>query len=95
MDEEMPVENTLSCQEVVGLVTEYLENALFPEMQRQFEEHVAACSDCTKYVEQIRQTTGILHQIEREPVSPLLKQKLLQTFLNWKKGLHVNGADIG
>ncbi len=94
MDEEMPVENTLSCQEAVGLVTEYLENALFAEMQRQFEEHVAACPDCTKYVEQMRQTIDILHHVEREPVSSLLKQKLLRTFHNWKKGLHVNGADI-
>lgn len=95
MDEEMPVENTLSCQEVVGLATEYLENALLPEMRRQFEDHVAACPDCTKYVEQMRQTIGIIHQVVREPVSPLLKQKLLQTFHNWKKGLHVNGAHIG
>lgn len=94
MDEDTPVDNSLSCQEVVGLVTEYLENALLPEMQRQFEEHVVACPDCTKYVEQIRHTIGLLHQVVQEPISPLMKQKLLQMFHNWKKGLAVNGADI-
>ena len=53
----------LSCQELVELVTDYLEGALSPADLRRFEHHIAACSDCTRYLEQLRTTielTGTL-----------------------------------
>ena len=36
----------LNCQEVVELVTDYLEQALLPETQEQFEEHIEKCPGC-------------------------------------------------
>ena len=33
----MSINDTLSCQEVVELVTDYLENALLPEMRKRLE----------------------------------------------------------
>jgi putative zinc finger protein len=38
--------NTLPCQEVVELVTEYLERTLLPEMQTKVDEHLAQASQC-------------------------------------------------
>ena len=47
----------LNCQEVVELVTDYLEQALLPETQAQFEEHIgnarAAISTWNKYSKQL------------------------------------------
>ena len=80
----MPINETLSCQEVVELVTDYLENALLPEMRKRFEEHAAECPGCETYIEQIRQTISILHQIAKQQVSPASSQELLQFFHNWK-----------
>ena len=46
-------QDVLTCQEVVELVTDYLENALLPRTQTLFEEHVAGCPGCTNYVYQV------------------------------------------
>ena len=78
--------NSLSCQEVVELVTEYLENTLISEIRKQFEDHLADCPGCTNYVQQIRLTIDMLHQLAQEPAFPGTKQELLRFFRNWKKG---------
>ena len=84
----MPTEDELSCQQVVELVTDYLENALLPEMQKRLEEHVAECPGCENYIEQMQLTINMLHQIARASVFPATKQELLQLFRDWKKGSH-------
>ncbi len=81
----MAIEDRLSCQEVVELVTEYLENALLSEVHEQFEEHFANCPGCTNYVQQVRLTIDMLHQLAQEPAFPGTKQELLQFFRNGKK----------
>jgi anti-sigma factor RsiW len=81
----MADDNAITCQEVVELVTDYLENVLLPEMRQQLEEHIAECPGCETYLEQIRQTIGMLRQIGEKPASPETKQKLLQAFRQWKK----------
>jgi predicted anti-sigma-YlaC factor YlaD len=80
----MPINDTLSCLEVVELVTDYLENALLPEMRKRLEEHIAECPGCETYIEQIRQTISMLHQIAKQQVSPATKQELLQFFHRWE-----------
>jgi len=49
----MRIDDALTCQEVVELVTEYLENTLLPEMRKRLEEHVVECSGCENYIEQV------------------------------------------
>ena len=81
----MPTEEELSCQQVVELVTDYLEKALLPEMRKRFEEHVAGCPGCENYLGQVQRTIDILHQIGRTETFPATKQELLQLFRDWKK----------
>jgi hypothetical protein len=81
----MANENEITCQEFVELVTDYLEHVLLPEMRKQFEKHAGDCPGCESYLEQVRKTVNILHQIEEEPVSPATRQKLLQAFGQWKQ----------
>jgi predicted anti-sigma-YlaC factor YlaD len=82
----MQTEDELSCQQVVELVTNYLENALLPEMRERLDAHIAECSGCVRYFEQMQLTIAMLHQIARESVFPATKQELLQLFRDWKKG---------
>src|SRR5947209_10781737 len=42
------------CIELVELVTDYFEGALSEGDRRRFEEHLAACGPCVRYVEQLR-----------------------------------------
>lgn len=76
----------LSCQEVVELVTDYLEQALLPEMRAQFEKHVEECPGCSTYIEQVRHTITMLRKLAEQSIFPETKQELLEIFRNWKQG---------
>ena len=77
--------DNLSCQEVVELVTDYLEQALLPEKRVQFEEHIADCPGCDTYIEQVQQTIVMLRNLAKQPMFPETKQELLEIFRNWKR----------
>jgi predicted anti-sigma-YlaC factor YlaD len=79
-------QNQLNCREVVELVTDYLEQALVPEMQAQFEEHIAECPGCDTYLAQVRQTIMMLRKLSELQMFPESKQELLEIFQNWKQG---------
>jgi anti-sigma factor RsiW len=89
----MTIDDALTCQQVVELVTKYLENTLLPARRKQLEEHVADCPGCETYIEQIRQTIGLLHLLAAEPAFPAMKQELLQRFRKWKKDTSLKEAD--
>jgi predicted anti-sigma-YlaC factor YlaD len=71
---------TITCQEFVEMVTDYLENVLLPETRRQFEEHAELCPGCETYLEQIQQTIVMMRRIGEETPTLETKQKLLQVF---------------
>lgn len=76
---------TITCQEFVEMVTDYLENVLLPETRRQFEEHVELCPGCETYLEQIQQTIVMMRRIGEETPTPETKQKLLDVFHQLRK----------
>jgi len=90
---KMTINDALACQDVVELVTEYLENAQLPETRKQLEEHIADCPGCATYLEQVRQTIGMLHQLAQEPAFLASKHELLQLFRNWKPGASTQKGD--
>jgi predicted anti-sigma-YlaC factor YlaD len=53
----------LSCQELVELVTDYLEGALAAHEEALVVAHLRDCSDCLRYIGQIQQTTRLLAQL--------------------------------
>ena len=73
-----------SCQELVELVTDYLEGALTPADLRRFEEHVARCDACTEYLHQLRRTIQAVGAITPEDLSPESEAELLAVFQSWK-----------
>ena len=74
----------LSCQELVELVTDYLEGALTPELRARFEAHIAHCSGCQTYLEQMRATIRTTGTLTPESVSPDAEQTLLDAFRGWR-----------
>ncbi|HZU02582.1 MAG TPA: zf-HC2 domain-containing protein [Ktedonobacteraceae bacterium] len=82
----MPIDDeSLTCQQVVELITDYLENVLLAQTRKRLEEHMANCPGCETYMEQIRQTINLVHTLAEEPASPETKQELLQLFRKWKQ----------
>jgi predicted anti-sigma-YlaC factor YlaD len=75
----------LNCQEVVELVTDYLEQALLPDTLAKFEEHVAECPGCDTYIEQVQQTIRMLRKLAEQPMFPETKEELVEIFRNWKQ----------
>jgi anti-sigma factor RsiW len=79
----MTVADAISCQELVELVTDYLEGALEAADLRRFEEHIATCGKCTDYLAQLRATIEAVGRITPEDVSPEAEQELLVVFRGW------------
>jgi anti-sigma factor RsiW len=50
----------LNCDELVELVTDYLDGALDGDSERRVADHLSGCDGCTTYVDQIRQTITVL-----------------------------------
>ncbi len=81
----MPHSRALSCNELVELVTEYLEGSLPETDQVRFEEHLQLCEPCRIYLQHMRQTIRTLGRLPEEAISEHAKQVLLHAFRNWKK----------
>ena len=75
----------LTCQELVELVTEYLENCIAPDERVRFEAHIMVCPGCRTYLEQMRQTIRATGRLTQESLDPKTRDKLLALFRNWKR----------
>ena len=73
----------LTCAELVELVTDYLEGNLPDGERRRFEAHIASCDDCTRYLDQIRETIAIAGRIEPDDLSDEARSELLAAFRDW------------
>lgn len=79
----MKLERELACQQIVELVTGYLDDALGAVERERFEEHLVFCDGCANYLEQMRATisltggAGLL-------LPPALESRLLDAFNDWR-----------
>jgi predicted anti-sigma-YlaC factor YlaD len=73
-DEEM------TCQELVELITAYLEDAMDGPTLAKFEEHLSWCDGCGHYIEQFRVTIRTVGRIKDEDIEPAFRDRLLEAF---------------
>ena len=76
----------VTCQELVELVTDYLEGALAPAELRRFEEHIALCDGCREYLEQLRRTIELTGTVTLDDLTPEAESELLYAFRTWHAG---------
>ena len=74
----------LTCQELVELVTAYLDGALPDEQLRLFEAHLAGCGGCRRYLDQMRTTIELTGRLEEESLDPSARDALLEAFRSWR-----------
>ena len=79
------IADQLSCQELVELVTEYLDDAPPLADRARFEAHIAGCDGCTGYLEQIRLTIASTGRLAPEQLDPAAEAALLDAFRDWKR----------
>jgi anti-sigma factor RsiW len=75
----------LSCQELVELVTDYLEGALDQRDLRAFEAHLAGCDGCTEYLGEMRTTIRVVGTLTPNDLTQAAETALLQAFRDWKR----------
>jgi anti-sigma factor RsiW len=81
-----PAGDELACQELVELITDYLERSLTPADNARFEVHIKGCQDCRTYLEQMRQTIRTVGRLREETIDAAARDPLLLAFRDWKAG---------
>jgi len=75
----------LRCQELVELVTDYLEGALAPDVVERFERHLLNCPFCDEYLAQIRRTIALTGRLHVDALDPKVGDELLYAFRRWRE----------
>jgi anti-sigma factor RsiW len=73
----------MSCQEVVELVTAYLEGGLPAAQTALVEQHLNFCEGCVWYVEQLRGTIAAVGRITEPDIATEDRDRLLTAFRGW------------
>ena len=79
----MRLDRELACQDVVELVTAYLEDALEPFDRERLEEHLVFCDGCQNYLEQMRTSIRLSGRVE-DALPVELETQLLEAFRGWR-----------
>ncbi len=74
----------LTCEELVELVTDYLDGALDRDTEGRFVLHVTSCPGCETYLEQFRMTIATIGSLPPESLDPRVRDDLLAAFRGWR-----------
>jgi anti-sigma factor RsiW len=61
----------LACQELVELVTDYLDGALAPDLAASIDAHIADCPGCHSFLDQMRATMRLLGRLPTAEVEQM------------------------
>jgi anti-sigma factor RsiW len=73
----------LTCDQVVELITDYVEGSLSWRDRRRFEAHLSGCDHCTEFLRQMRTTIALTGSLADDELSPLRQSELLTLFRRW------------
>jgi anti-sigma factor RsiW len=74
----------ITCRELVGIVTEYLEGTLDADDRARFESHIGRCAGCRAYLDQVRKTIAMTGRLSEDDIAPSMRDTLLGAFRDWK-----------
>jgi anti-sigma factor RsiW len=74
----------MACQELVEVITDYLEGTLPPRDRARFEAHLALCDPCVVYLEQMRETIALVGRVPLSGLSGPMRDELLEAFRDWR-----------
>ena len=77
-------EYSMDCNELVELVTAYLDDALDPGTRGRFDEHLLECDGCENYLQQFRETVRTVGRIRDDELDPAFRKRLLDAFKDFR-----------
>lgn len=79
-------EENLTCQMLVEVITDYIEETMPPGERQQFEAHLAICPGCVTYLTQMRQTIAAVGHLHVDMFESAAQAELVLLFQEWKNG---------
>jgi anti-sigma factor RsiW len=74
----------MACQELVEVITEYLEGTLPKSDRMRFDAHLSTCPACREYLEQMRTLIGLSGSLTTKSIEPATRDSLLRAFRRWR-----------
>ena len=75
----------MTCQDVVlQFLMDYLARELSPELEVEFDRHLAACPSCVNYLESYRRTVALGREATDEVDEASIPEELVQAILSLK-----------
>ena len=74
----------IPCQQVVELISDYLEGALSARDRRRLDAHLAACPHCSAYLAQMRETLRLTGRLVPEDLSPEMQREFSDVYRRWR-----------
>jgi anti-sigma factor RsiW len=74
----------LACQQVVEMVSDYLEGALSRAQRRRLEAHLAGCEHCGEYLRQMHATIALTGRLRNEDLTPEMREDLVEVYRRWR-----------
>lgn len=75
----------ITCKDLVELVTAYLDDRMPAEQRLRFEEHIAFCSTCAAYLEQMRQTITVTGRLREDDLDQESRDAMLSVFRDFRR----------
>jgi len=76
----------MPCQELVELVTAYLDGSLNAEDRERLDHHLTLCDACVEYIEQFRETIALTGHLHASDLAPEVQDELAHLFRGWRSG---------
>ena len=70
----------MTCQQVVEIITDYLDGALDAVVREELERHLMVCPGCAAYLDQMRLTVRLTGSLTAEQVPKDMMSILLDAF---------------
>jgi anti-sigma factor RsiW len=74
----------MDCNELVELVTAYLDGSLDRETRARFDTHLLDCDGCENYLQQFRETIRTVGKIRDDELDPAFRGRLLDAFKDFR-----------
>jgi anti-sigma factor RsiW len=76
--------DAMDCNELVELVTAYLDGSLDVDTRARFDAHLLECDGCENYLQQFRQTVRTVGKIRDDGLDLAFRSRLLDAFKDFR-----------
>ena len=72
----------MTCKDAIGVLADFLEQTLSPELLAELEHHLADCGPCRAYLETYRKTVELTGRAEHAEMPAEMKARLRSLLLD-------------